>query len=100
MRGVAVVRFDDLLDELKSEYYEAKRRASLAEVAELLVPIEQAGRTIRERRTKQGLTLEQLSDLSGVSYVTLSRVERGHLNVRLDSLLKALTCLGAKLWIG
>jgi transcriptional regulator with XRE-family HTH domain len=37
------------------------------------------GATLRTRRREQGLSLRDLADATGVSFNTLSRVERGHM---------------------
>lgn len=54
---------------------------------------------ISNARTKQGLTLDDLALLSGVSTVTLGKLEKGQLNVNLDSLLRVVDALGISLWI-
>lgn len=51
-------------------------------------------------RKEQGISLENLSILSGVSTVTLGKLEKGQLNVNFETLLKVLDALGISLWIG
>lgn len=91
---------DALIDELRREYLEARRQASLAEKVNRLRPVEQVGELIRNERKQQGQTLQELSELSGVAYATLSKIENGDTAVHLGSLSKVLNTLGLKLWIG
>jgi transcriptional regulator with XRE-family HTH domain len=59
------------------------------------------GELVRRERTSQELTQQELCELSGVSYSTLSKLERGkNPAVRLDVLEKLLDALGMKLWVG
>jgi DNA-binding XRE family transcriptional regulator len=92
--------FDSLLEEIRDEYQEAKKQASLADTASTLAPAEEIGTVVRQQRKKQGLTLHDLCDLSDVSYTTLTRLEKGNPSVRLDILGRVLNSLGLKLWIG
>jgi DNA-binding Xre family transcriptional regulator len=92
--------FDDLLAQIRNEYQQAKRQASLSEAASNFRPVIDIGVLVREERVEQGLTINRLCDLSGVAYVTLSKLERGESSVRLDTLEKVLGALGLKLWVG
>ena len=60
--------------------------------------VKQAGRRVaddlRSWRKLRGLTQAQLADRSGVSLATVSRLESGDGNVRLESLLRILRALG------
>ena len=89
-----------LLDELRHEYLEARKQASLSGQAANLRPVDQVGELIRDERKNQGQTLQELSELSGVAYATLSKIENGDTAVHLSSLSKVLNALGLKLWIG
>lgn len=91
---------DQLLEEVRRRHKAALTRASMADLAEELHPIQEAGKCIREARKKQGLTQTDLCDLSGVGYGTLNKIENGHPSVRLDVLLNVARALGLKLWIG
>ena len=91
---------DALFDELRHEYFEARKQASLSEQAGTLRPVDQVGERIRDERKNQGQTLQELSELSGVAYATLSKIENGDTAVNLSSLSKVLNTLGLKLWIG
>jgi transcriptional regulator with XRE-family HTH domain len=46
------------------------------------------GARIREAREERGLSQEQVETLSGISQETLSRIENGHRDPRLDTLRK------------
>ena len=91
---------DPLLDELRARFMRAKKEASLAKQFGNFSPIDEAGNRIRLERKKQGLTLNDLCDLSGIAYGTLNKVEQGHPSVRLDILSSVSHALGMKLWIG
>ncbi len=91
---------DSLLGAIRQQYTELQRAASRADQAARLSPIEEAGKRVREERKKQGLTLNELCDLSGVAYVTLIKIEKGTSNVRLESLMSVARALGMKLWVG
>lgn len=93
-------KFDKLLEEIRNEYQVAKRQASLADMAPSLAPVENMGVLIREQRKKQDLTLNELCDLSEVSYTTLVKLEKGNPSARLDILNRVLNALGLKLWVG
>lgn len=55
--------------------------------------IEQLGALIADRREKDGLNLREAAELAGVSFNTLSRVERGH-TPDLNSFRKIVDWLG------
>ncbi len=91
---------DALLDEIRDRYLEAQRKASMATQSATFSPIEETAKRIRAERRQQGLTLNDLCELSGVAYATLSKIEQGHPGVRLDSLTAVTRALGMNLWIG
>jgi DNA-binding XRE family transcriptional regulator len=62
-------------------------------------PFDEISERIQATRKKQGLTLEGLASLSEVSMMTLSKIERGNLNVNMDTVLKVTRALGMSLWI-
>ncbi|MDF1693665.1 MAG: helix-turn-helix transcriptional regulator [Zhongshania sp.] len=92
-------RIDELLTALNHKVTELQRAASMAEQSTNLAPIEEAGERIRNERKKQGLTINELCDLSGVAPVTLAKIEKGSPNVRLESLISVAYALGMKLWV-
>lgn len=64
------------------------------------VPIEHAGKVIREARLRQGLKQADLQDLAGVGITSVVNVENGQLSVQLDTLKRLAGALGLKLYIG
>lgn len=64
------------------------------------VPIEQAGKVIREARQRQGLKQVDLQDLAGVGVTSVVNVENGQLSVQLDTLKRLAGALGLRLYIG
>lgn len=91
---------DALLNEIRQRVSTAQKKASMAAQSASFAPIEEAGHRIRNERKKQGLTLNELCELSGVAYTTLSKIEQGHPSARLDSVGNVARALGMKLWIG
>lgn len=55
------------------------------------------GRELRSRRKAAGLTLEQLSLLSGAAVPTVSHIERGNRDVKLSSLVSLARAVNADL---
>jgi len=94
------IETEALLDELRQRVFAAQKAASLAQQAASFSPIEDAGSRIRIERKKQGLTLNDLCELSGVAYATLNKIEQGNDSARLDSVVSVARALGLKLWIG
>lgn len=98
--GLRQVDADALLGELRLRLIMAQKEASMAAQSATFSPVEEAGQRIRNERKKQGLTLNDLCELSGVAYATLNKIEQGHPSARLDSLGSVARALGMKLWIG
>ena len=55
------------------------------------------GQLIADARRKQGLTLRELAELSGVSYQNITKIENGKYNVRIDILNNLCSTLGLKM---
>ncbi|MDA3901843.1 MAG: helix-turn-helix domain-containing protein [Desulfuromusa sp.] len=55
------------------------------------------GLTIRKKRKKDGLTLQDTAAICGVSYAFLSALENGKESVQLNKVLQVLNCLGIEL---
>jgi y4mF family transcriptional regulator len=55
------------------------------------------GKSIRDKRKSDGLTLEQTAAICGVSYAFLSALENGKETVRLNKVLQVLQTLGIEL---
>ena len=58
---------------------------------------EDIGRIVREKRKKDGLTLEEAAAVCGVSYAFLSALENGKETARLDKILQVFGRLGIEL---
>lgn len=57
------------------------------------------GDRIRELRSKQGLTQQELADKAGINLRTITNVELGLFNVKIDTVNKIAEALGAELKI-
>ena len=55
------------------------------------------GQKIRAYRKQAGLSLEKLAEKASLSYKYLGEVERGYVNVSLDSLMRLAKSLKVKL---
>lgn len=63
-------------------------------VSNQLRQLESMGPRLRQRRHEQGLTLQQVADMTGLTRAFLSRVERKGSSVSLDSLVRICAALG------
>ena len=63
------------------------------------ISLELIAKSIKARRTQQGLDLKTASMLCDVSVVTLSKIEHASKGVRMESVLKVMQALGIKLSI-
>ena len=54
----------------------------------------QLGRKIRERRTAQGLTQEELAHRAGLDFSYLNQIENGRRNPSLDAIGRIAAALG------
>ena len=61
--------------------------------------MKQLGMRIRALREKQGLTQQELADLSGTQKSNISRLESGTYNPTLDFLSKVASSMGRKVSI-
>ena len=64
-----------------------------------MVKQEESGALIKARRMKERVSLEDLAALTGVGINTLSRLERGVGNTRLNVLLTVTNALGLHLTV-
>ncbi|WP_036234550.1 helix-turn-helix domain-containing protein [Marinobacterium litorale] len=101
-KGTSSARVDDLLTELKEIIANQESRIAGLRQQQNLEPFsrETCGQMLLSARETQQLTLENLALLSGVSTVTLSKLEKGQLNVNFETLVKVFDALGVSLWIG
>jgi transcriptional regulator with XRE-family HTH domain len=58
--------------------------------------LESIASNVRRRRIGLGLTQEQLSELTGFDVRFLSRIERGQVHMRIETLLRLAESLGVK----
>lgn len=57
------------------------------------------GEQIAQLRSKRGLSIRQLANLSGVNYTNIGKLERGEYNASMAVITKILTALDAQLTI-
>lgn len=57
------------------------------------------GEQIAQLRSKRGLSIRQLAELSGVNYTNIGKLERGEYNASMAVVTKILTALDAHLKI-
>ena len=55
---------------------------------------EKLGDNIRNYREQQGFTQEKLAELSNISEKHLSKIERGKINIKIDTLVNIADALG------
>jgi len=58
------------------------------------------GAVVRNARTRQGITLKQLSEMTKIDISNISKFERGILDIQIKTLFKMLDVLGVKVEIG
>lgn len=58
---------------------------------------ERIGQRIAELRKAKGMTLVQLSELSGITFQNITKIEHGKYNVSIDILTKLCNVLGAEI---
>ncbi|KJR99958.1 MAG: transcriptional regulator [Desulfobulbaceae bacterium BRH_c16a] len=61
----------------------------------MLVSAKAIGAVLRDMRKQQGLTQKELGRRVGLDQKKVSLIENGNPNIRLDSLLRLLSALGA-----
>ena len=91
---------DECLKIIQEEYNHLASKLHQSETLKNAVSIDRTGEVVRTARKAQGLSMQALCELSGVSYSTLSKVETGSVSIRLDVLMKIVKTLGLNLWIG
>ncbi|MEA1910650.1 MAG: helix-turn-helix transcriptional regulator, partial [Spirochaetota bacterium] len=85
---------------IKAKFYEMKQELNKYNSLENIKPIKDLAEVIRKERKKQKLTLRSLSELCGISYTSLVKVESGDISFNFKMLTQVLDTLGLKLWIG
>lgn len=81
-----------------SDFYNDDNNVSPMERAKIEFEVELIGKII-EAREKQGLTQQELADISGVKQSSIARLEKLKSSPQLDTLLKILTPMGYRLTI-
>lgn len=61
---------------------------------ELATLLAQIGGRIRELRTMQGISMEVLAKFAKLNATSLSRIERGHKNLTVETMLRIARALG------
>ena len=90
---------EDELNNIKAKFYEMEQELNKYNSLENIKPIKDLAYVIRKERKKQNLTLKSLSELSGISYTSLVKIESGDIAFNFKILKQLLDTLGLKLWI-
>ncbi|MBN2617777.1 MAG: helix-turn-helix domain-containing protein [Spirochaetales bacterium] len=90
---------DQELNKIKIKFYEMEQELNKYKSLENIKPINDLADIVRKERKKQNLTLHSLSELSGISYSSLAKIESGDININFKILIQLLDTLGLKLWI-
>lgn len=90
---------DQELNSIKIKFQEMEQELLKYKSLERIKPITELADVIRKERKNQNLTLQGLSDLSGISYASLVKIESGDININYKILSQLLETLGLKLWI-
>ena len=101
IQSASSTQAEKLLTELKEIIESQETRIASLRQQQNIEPFSQAmcAQMLMNAREEQSLTLENLALLSGVSTVTLSKLEKGQLNVNFETLMKVFNALGLSLWI-
>jgi ribosome-binding protein aMBF1 (putative translation factor) len=91
---------DNELNAIKIKFLEMEQELNKGRLLENAKPVEELADVIRKERKKQKLTLQSLSELSGISYSSLVKIESGDVNLNFKLLIQLLDTLGLRLWIG
>lgn len=90
---------EDELSRLRKIFIEMEQELNKYRSFEKIRPIKDLSDVVRQERKKQKLTLKGLSELSGVAYASLVKIESGDTNFNYKTLVSLLDTLGLKLWI-
>lgn len=80
------------IDTLGAELLRPAPKASLS-------PISTLSEKVLSARLRDGLTQDALADLSGVSALVISKIERDGEGITMTTLLKVCNALGIKIWL-
>jgi|GEM_PF-3188529 len=90
----------ELLNNIQAQLEKAQKAAALYSSDQNFVEVTEAGQRIRKARKSQKMSIEDLADLADVSQATLGKLERGLMQVQLETLIKISDTLGLKVWVG
>ncbi len=90
-QNMALTTIEDLINEDFGEIGTPGRDAFEMECDAFII-----GEQLKKERRKYGLTQEQLADKIGTKKSFISRVERGHSDIQLSTLVKLFQGLGHK----
>ena len=85
------VSLDTMIDKHVGKIGTARR-----DTFEYELKLELLGSAIKEARTQQNLTQEQLGHMVGVQKAQISRLENNFTNARFDTIIKVFNALNAK----
>lgn len=88
------------LNSIQIQFLNLEQQLKTYRELESISPLDELSDVIRRERKKQKLTLRSLSELSGVSYSTLVKMESGDDGINLKTLKQVVQTLGIKLWVG
>lgn len=88
------------LNSIQIQFLNLEQQLKTYRELESISPLDELSVVIRRERKKQKLTLRSLSELSGVSYSTLVKMESGDDGINLKTLKQLVQTLGIKLWVG
>ena len=89
--GIAEVHHHD--GDVMTWLKEEERGTSLRQACDVSTPHGRTGYEIRMKRLELGITQAGLARLSGLERTHISRIEKGHMKPRSETLLKIARCL-------
>jgi predicted transcriptional regulator len=87
------------LKKIKMLFYEQEQELLKYKTLQNIKPIVHLAQVVKNERKKQKLTLHALSELSGISYASLVKIESGDTAFNFKTLTQLLDTLGLQLWI-
>lgn len=88
------------LKKILEAYDEKDSEIATLRLQQDLKPLEQLGEMIKTSREQQKISRAILAEYSGVSELTIAKIEKGSLKVNLDKLLAITSVLGISIWVG
>lgn len=87
------------LKKINTMFHEMEQELHKYKTLENIKPIKELADVVRKERKNQNLTISNLSELAGISYSSLSKIESGDITFNFKVLMQLLDTLGLKLWI-